>query len=287
MTASVNEPLVHDVELVSAVWSGQLDVRLDDPYHFDHPLDHMPRMTLLGGLFELVRRSGAAALELAPRRAVFSALFPAFCELDGMVALQVARFPTRQAEVESTLTLLAEQEDRAVCEAELTVRRSAAVRAEGADTHWSPADQTLVHRRRQENVFVTELTRRGDALVAGVVPAPPGHPLATEPGEPYRIEFLVDAVRQFGTMICRLEHGRPADTAVVVRSISADLPCGLRSAVYLRWSVTPPGRGRLYFTAEVVAGDPDGEACGSVELEYNVASPAVYRRVRGDARGAL
>lgn len=89
MATSGNERLVRDIELVHAVWRGRLQVDLDDPYHFDHPLDHVPGMALLGGLLDLVRRSGAANVELAGDRTVLSIAFPAFRELDGTVGLQV------------------------------------------------------------------------------------------------------------------------------------------------------------------------------------------------------
>ncbi|MBB4912852.1 AfsA-related hotdog domain-containing protein [Actinophytocola algeriensis] len=123
MTALANE-LVDDVELVSAIWSGRLAVRADDPYHFDHPLDHIPGMALIGGLLELVRRSGAADLDIPNRRLSLSLTFPSFCELDGPVVLQATRIPTGEAGVDTSLSLLAEQGAEVVCEADLTLRVS-------------------------------------------------------------------------------------------------------------------------------------------------------------------
>lgn len=288
MAALASEHLVHDVELVSAVWSGRLDVRMDDPYHFDHPLDHVPGMALLEGLLELVRRSGAADLELATRRAELAITFPAFCELDGPIMLQVVRYPNGEPGVEAALTLLAEQDERVVCEADLTIRLAPAITAArgGDGPRWLTADPALVHRHRRENVFVTGMATRGDTRVVGVRPAAAGHALAMEPGQPYRAEFLVDAARQFLTMICHVEHDRPADTVFVLSGVTANLPCGLQADTYLRWSVAPPGRGRLRLSAELVAGDPDGERCGLVEFDYFAVAPAVYGRLRGDVRAA-
>jgi A-factor biosynthesis hotdog protein len=288
MTALVSEQFVHDVELVSAVWSGRLDVRSDDPYHFDHPLDHVPGMALIGGLLELVRRSGAADLELPARRLGLAIAFPSFCELDAPVMLQAVRIPVGEPGVETALTLLAEQDDRVVCEADLTVRHASAASAQnrGVGGAWLTADQTVVHRHRRENVFVTGMAERDDYRVAGIRPAVAGHALAVEPGAPYRAEFLVDAARQFCTMICHLEHDRPTDTVFVMSAITADLPCWLGTEAYLRWSVAPPGRGQLRLTAGIVAGDPDGAPCGSVEFDYFAVTPAVYRRLRGDVRAA-
>lgn len=156
----------------------------------------------------------------------------------------------------------------------------------GKPVAWLPADAAAVHRLRPENVLVTGMATRDDTRVVAVRPPRSGHALANRPGEPYRIEFLVDAARQFCTMTCHIEHERPADTIFVMTDISVDLPCGLGDEVFLRWPVAPPGRGRLRFSIDVVAGDPDGEACGSVGFEYRIASPAAYRRLRGEVRAA-
>src|SRR5688500_18801444 len=179
MTALANE-LVDDVELVSAIWSGRLAVRADDPYHFDHPLDHIPGMALIGGLLELVRRSGAADLDIPNRRLSLSLTFPSFCELDGPVVLQATRIPTGEAGVDTSLSLLAEQGTEVVCEADLTLRVSTerTTPAVAANTPSLTADQELVHRLRRENVFVTGMSERGERRVAGLRPAPDGHALA-------------------------------------------------------------------------------------------------------------
>lgn len=287
--AKSTELLVTDIEMVHAVWDGRLQVDVDDPYHFDHPVDHLPGMALLCGLLDLVRRSGAASLDLAGDRTVLSIAFPAFCELYGPVGLHVTRTVTEESDVDVRLTMLAEQGKQAVCEADLAVRQgiaSAGTSRRVEPDALLPADSAMVHRWRPENVLVTGMATRDDTRVVTVRPPRPGHALASLPGEPYRVEFLVDAARQFGTMICHVEHERPEDTTFVMNHISVDLPGGLRDEVFLRWQVIPPGRGQLHLAVEVVAGDPDGEACGSVGFEYRAVSPAAYRRLRGEVRAA-
>jgi hypothetical protein len=265
----------------TGVWSGRLPIELDDPYHFDHPIDHLPGMALVCGLLDLVRRSGAANLESAGQRTTLSIAFPAFCELDETVRLRA----TRESDVDARFALLAQQGKQVVCAADLTVRHGVAADtgSGGTPVAWLPAESAVVHRRRPENVLVTGMATRGDTRVVAVRPPRPGHALA---GNPYRLELLVDAARQFGTMICHVEHERPADSMFVMNSITVDVPSGLRDHVFLRWQVIPPGRGQLHIAVDVVAGDPAGAACGSVGFDYRVASPAAYRRLRGEVRAA-
>ncbi|GAB3451551.1 AfsA-related hotdog domain-containing protein [Actinophytocola sediminis] len=279
--------LVRDVDLVSAVWGGRLEVAPEDRYHFDHPLDHVPGMALVGGLLELVRRSGAADLGRTGRRMTLEVTFPAFCELEEQVYLQAVCFPPAESTAEVTLSLLAEQTDRVVCEADLSLSHdphAAPRRAGPATLTRLPADPAAVNRRRPENVLVTGLETRGDRRLSLLVPVAATHLLAVEPGRPHLTELLIDAARQFLTMICHLEHGHPDSTRLIMFAINADLPCGLAGDVQLRWSVIPPGRGRQTLTAELVTGDPDGAPCGSVSFEYYAATPAGYRRLRGEVR---
>lgn len=252
------------------------EVDLNDPYHFDHPLDHVPGMALVGALLGLVRDSAAQDLGAAGHRLRLSVTFPAFCELTTPVHLRAVRAGT-------ALTLLAEQAGRVVCAAELSLCRDPVVPPdEPVDVaRRLPADPASVNRRRAENVLITGPSAHGDTRVVGLLPIRRPHPLASGPGEPHRPELLVDAARQFGTMICHLEHGRPPSTRFVILGIDADLPCRLRGPVHLRWSAVPAGRGRQRVTIEVLAGDPHGDPCGTVGFEYYAASPAGYRRLRG------
>ncbi len=276
----------NNVDVPAELWSGRLQLAMDDPYHFDHSLDHVPGMALVGGLLDLVRDSGAADLERADLRMALSVRFPSFCELSRPVDLRAVRPPSREPGVDTALTLVAQQDDRIVCEAVVTFRAMTSADALPAASGVTrlPADPDSVHRKRLVNVLVTGAAVHGDTRVVGLRSVPAGHALApTAPDAPHRAELLVDAARQFCTMMCHVEHHRPASTKFVMLGIEADLPCGLRSDVRLRWLVTPPGRGKLSFTAAILAGDLDGEPCGSVSFDYYAAPPAVYRRLRGEA----
>jgi hypothetical protein len=138
-----------------------------------------------------------------------------------------------------------------------------------------------VHRQRQENVLIGNLATDRQGCTVTVRRPPAGHVLAARAGQAIRPEVLIDAARQLGTLICHQEHDVPLDTQLVLLGVEADIPCGLRRRVYLRWRRTPASRGRRSgITLEVMVGDPDGEPCGRIGFDYFSATPATYRRLR-------
>ncbi|GII82698.1 hypothetical protein Ssi03_06880 [Sphaerisporangium siamense] len=277
--------LARDIDLVTGTWSAALAVDPGDPYFFDHPLDHLPGMALVSGLLDLLRATGAGLPERAGSRMALTLALPSFCELDAPVHLEATRLPADASGLPGArkVVLRARQFDRAVCEGEAVFAPAAPV-PEGTATgpdHPDQRDGTLVHRHRAENVLVSGMIPDGSTRTVRVRRPADGHPLAAGPGEPARAEVVIDAARQFGTMICHVEHSLADDARLVLLSIEADLPGGVLADLYLRWTWRPPVRGRSRMEIDVVAGDPAGEACGGVGLDYYAASPAVYRRLRG------
>ncbi|MBG0831567.1 hypothetical protein HS041_27925 [Planomonospora sp. ID67723] len=288
--------LLRDLDLVTGTWSATLAVDSGDPYFFDHPLDHLPGMALVCGLLDLLRATGTGHPERPGHRMLMSLDLSTFCEQEVPVHLEAIRLPPDDTgglpgglSGTTRVVMSARQRGQVVCEGEAAFRPAAPFEAPGvpaAARHPEPARPELVHRHRPENVLIGGMVPYGTTRIAEIRRPPDGHPLAPAPGAPPRAELIIDAARQFGTMICHVEHAVPQDARLILLAIEADLPCELPRDLRLGWTRTAPRRGRSRMHIEVVAGDPGTEPCGSVTLDYYAASPAIYRRLRHAGRTA-
>ncbi|MGQ0838963.1 hypothetical protein [Actinokineospora sp.] len=270
--------LVRDVRRAGATWAGTLAVARQDPYFFDHPLDHLPGMALVCGLLDLVRGADLGRPERPGARMTLSLEFPSFCELGAPVALEAVR------RNESGATLRASQAGQPVCEGTVDFRPTATRPARGAPpTTPRRADATQVNRRRQENVLIAQPVIGAEVSSVEIRRPAPGHRLATAPGAPPRAETLLDAARQFGTLVCHLEFGRAPDTTLVLLGVDLDVVCGLTGGIRLTRARTEVPRSRHRSGFDILA---DGEPAGRVDFDYFAAKPAVYRRMRGEVRVA-
>jgi hypothetical protein len=285
--------LISDVVQAAGSRTATLTLNRDDRFFFDHPLDHVPAMALVSGLLALARSSGADEFGRAGLSLRLSLALPAFCELGAMVQLTTTAPVTTSARAQggggqepaSQVSMQACQEGVAVCDGDLEVHPVPPISAGAArlDTGHlpQPVEKALVHRRRPENILIQDLVTDGQGCTVTVLPPPAGHLLATGPGQPMRPEVLIEAARQFGTLICHAEHDVPLDASFILLRIDGDIPCGLRRRVQLRWRRTPAPRGRrAAMELEIIVGDPDGEPCGRVAFDYFAASPALYQRLR-------
>jgi hypothetical protein len=278
--------LISEVALVAGSWSATLTLNRNDRYFFDHPLDHVPGMALVTGLLDLVRASSTSDLDQDGLRIGLSLALPTFCELEPVTRLEATASAgdSPVASPDGTVSVRAAQDGRLVCDGSVSIRRGrrpAAGPADAGPSRFQPVGQALVHRQRRENVLIGDLVTDHQGCTVTVCRPPAGHVLAAHAGQAIRPEVLIDAARQLGTLICHQEHETPTDTQLVLLSVEADIPCGLRRRVYLRWRRTPASRGRrAAITLEVVEGDPDGEPCGRIAFDYFSATPATYRRLR-------
>ena len=278
--------LISEMTQAAGFRSATLALNRSDRYFFDHPLDHVPGMALVTGLLDLVRACGIGDLDQDGLRMGLSLTLPAFCELGSPTRLETAALAGDGPAAGSggTVSVRACQDDRVVCDGSVSIRRGlpAAGQGDAAQGGSQPVGQALVHRQRQENVLIGNLVTDRQGCTITVCRPPAGHVLATRAGQAFRPEVLIEAARQLATLICFQEHDAPLDTQFVLLNVEADIPCGLRGRVYLRWRRTPPSRGRRSTTTlEVAAGDPDGEPCGRIGFDFFSATPAAYRRLRG------
>lgn len=259
-------PLLRRPPRTDAPATAELALSRHDPYFYDHPLDHVPGMALVCALLDLAAPDDGVD---APARVHIALEFPSFCEHGPPVSL-----------THDGAAVTAEQDGRVVCAGEL--RRTplpAPVPAAADRVVHLPADPALVHRRHIDNVLVTGMADVGGTRVVALREPVEGHRLSVPAGAPPKLAALLDAARQFGTMVCHVEFERPADTAFVLLGLEADLTTGVPGGVHLAWTPTDPPRGRstMDFTAMTAGGEP----LGRMRFAYYLASPSAYRRLRG------
>src|SRR5690606_12358529 len=291
----VADGLVAEVPDAGGAWSAALAVDYGDPYLFDHPVDHVPGMVLLGGLLDLFRFGGAGQPERPGARLAISLAYTSFCEY-APARLEIVEQPASGGE--RSFALQAAQDARVLCEGTAGFRprpaemagapggRAEVGRAEVRQAEvWPPADATLVHQHNPENVLVSRIEPDGAGRTVAVRRPPAGHKLAVAPGEPVRAELFIDAARQFTTMLGHTEYGLAQDRRNILLRTEADLPCGLSLAcgVYLRTVPEPQPPGRINLTSEVLVGAPDAAPCGTITIDIFSASATAYPRLR--ARG--
>ncbi|MEU8799825.1 AfsA-related hotdog domain-containing protein [Spirillospora sp. NPDC048819] len=259
----------------------ELVVDESDPFYFDHPLDHVPGMLLFSGLLDLaVRADELRSRGRPPGRVVAGLDFTRFCELRGATTLSCRAIPGPNR----AWTVAARQADEEVCAGSIAFADDvpavpAGMRGAGEPAASRRAPAALVHRHRPENILVGEPVRRGRGVVEAAVLQPPAGP---EPRPPFRgpVE-IVEAGRQFATMLEHEEHGRPMDTTLLWAALRLDIPCRLdrEAPLLLRWPITrAPGR-RSHCKA-TLADAVTGADLGSLTYEAYAVDPDQYARTR-------
>jgi len=258
--------------------AAQLLVDKHDPFFFDHTLDHVPGILVVAGLLDLVReetpgprRDGRIELSLG---------FHRFCGLDDDITLSVAAPPSGSHE-EHHRQLHAEIGDDPACSGTVVLHQK-------SSTRFAPATPVrmggslpvadLSHRARPENCFIEAAWWHEGRLLADVRKPAVGHPLHERP-----LEQLIEAARQFATLIGHAGYGKPVDSKFVLRTLDADLPLMPPSDdVYMEWTGLPP-KGRAFDLGMRIYrryGDGLDEEVGSANFDTLIVDPHQYQRIR-------
>ncbi|GAA1873437.1 AfsA-related hotdog domain-containing protein [Actinomadura bangladeshensis] len=255
----------------------ELVVDESDPFYFDHPLDHVPGMLLFSGLLELAARAdGLRAGGRRPARVAAGLDFTRFCELDRGTTLSCRPVPGRNR----AWTVAARQSGREVCGGSIAFADAGPAVPPAAPRPPAPARPAparLVHRDRPGNVLVGAPVRRGRSVVECAVLQPEG----ARPGEPRGPVEIVEAGRQFATMLEHEEHGRPMDATLLWVMLRLDVPyrVGRDVPLVLRW-LTARAPGRRSRCAAVLADASSGADLGSLTYEAYAVDPEQYARTR-------
>jgi A-factor biosynthesis hotdog protein len=273
---------------LSRPWAANLVVDLDDRFHFDHPLDHVPGMLLVSAFLALARDLTGGLVDQSGVRTRLSLTFPQFCELDE--AVQLHAVPVAPG----AWALRAEQADQAVCRGALGLGRDpggAAVDATEPSVDRRVLDRApgeMVHRVHPENIAVGVLVQPGpDRYEAAVLDCPTFARSAAGASRSagWTPEEIIEAARELCLMLGHVAHARPPDGQALWLELRADLPGGLPRAtpLRLRWWVAPADRARARFDLDLVA--PGRVApLGSLTCVSHTLSRRAYEKTRAAGR---
>lgn len=263
----------------------ELHVDLTDPFFFDHSLDHLPGMLLVSGLLDLARKADDARFGWQASDRVRSRLaFTKICEIGQPATLVCVPEPLAKNRCWNVAVI--QGEDR-VCGGVIEfikgdpAERRAAVAVPHSRVH-AAAPAQLVHRRRPENVLVGALSRNTDEVCEASVLSPPKeHSLIRfEPEFRSPLE-LIEAGRQFLTMLEHSERGRPAEIQLLWLSLTTDIPRRIPRTVplTLRWPVTENQGHRSHYAMSLVDADTSDEH-GTLEYGVTAMDPERYANLR-------
>ncbi len=261
-------------------WMADLSVDQTDPFFFDHPLDHVPGILLVCAMADLVV---VGADVPAAGRVTAAMTFHSMAELGPELELQVDQFDDefcRAVRIAQESTLVAD----------------GWVKFLSADTHaWPnrlegsgrpPAEASLVHRVRPENVMIGDPSVVDDRVTAAVVSPSEGHALSGRRPGIRRTEAVVEAGRQLSTWLLHRMGGWSLEAQILLHGFTIDLPVGMPSSLplALRWQTVPISASRVRFQYDLITGgDGDGDegsTVGSLVYTGKVMRPEVYARFR-------
>lgn len=263
-------------------WVADLRVDQTDPFFFDHPLDHVPGMLLVCAMADLVV-VGADIPEAG--RVTAEMTFHSMAELGPELELYVGRFDGRRCH-----TVRIAQESTLVADGWVEF---ASVDLPAWPSHLEgsgrpPAQGSLVHRVRPENVMIGDPSVTDDQVTAAVVSPVEGHALSGRRPDVRRTEGVVEAGRQLCTWLLHRMGGWSLDTQILLHGVTVDLPLGMPRSLplTLRWRTLPLPAGRVRFRFDLIAGGDgtgdEGSVVGSLIYTGMVMRPKVYARFRAN-----
>jgi hypothetical protein len=279
LTSNVALAAVLD-EDVRLVWEAGLTIDREDPYFFDHPLDHVPAMMLVETALGLVGRASESGRPASRLRLDFQR----FCEFEPAPLVRAWALPEERGSwcVEFVQGGLAIGSGRV----ELRGREAGRPRGE-APADVAPVPPELVHRARPENVLIGGFHGIGDDdYEAELLTPPPGHYLRRRGERARSLGELIEGIRQFGTILGHQARQAALDAPFIVQSveITVDRQVTRDERIVLRSGMLPRGRGRGSgaMTLSLHApGTADGDTLiGHAGFTGHVVSAQAYERIR-------
>ncbi|MET8153718.1 AfsA-related hotdog domain-containing protein [Actinoplanes sp. NPDC049668] len=256
--------------------TARLRVDQDDPFFFDHPLDHVPGMLLVCGAVGLVR-AGAGGESGDRIRAAMT--FRNICELDPAPEVRVSGGDRGRISVTQGPVTVADGWFEFSAADDVPATGSPAGSGPQA-----PASAVLVHRSRDENIMIGAPAQGDGHVTAAVLPPSDGHALAGRRPGAHAVEYLVEAGRQFSTWLPHRLGRWPLDAHMLWIGVTADLPMRLPRSlpVALRWQRAPIAGDKAKFHFDLIAADGSGPVLGSLRYASKMLGPDEYSRFRGD-----
>jgi hypothetical protein len=279
-------------------WEAKLKVDEQDPFFFDHPLDHVPGTLLLFGLLDVVRIAAGPRIGIAKTcRIRLDVAFSTFCELGREVRLLCTEVASPEMGDLSSRSwrLRAQQDGSDVCTGILRVSREPnplfANRGRGDErrrksavngVRLKPAIGSAVHRENPENIIIgkPETDDRG-SVCATVMSPGPGQLKSRSPDGERGLEEVIEAARQFSVLLEEMSKHKLGETQLIMHTLRADFPGGLtRDPLMLRQAKTERKGSRTLHVIELLESSRTETIGEFVITGWNVSKKA-YSRMRG------
>lgn len=265
--------LLHSVHSLSGEsWSARLNVDQEHPFFFDHRVDHVPGMVLVSGVIALAERAGAECGKNADDELTGQAIelqFLRICELDEPPCAYASMIDANGLRWNVEVT----QKGRRTCAGSVRLaplrglpplpsRNQKPITAK-------PADGTLTHRRRPENIVVSRMERTDHRLLVSYLGLPRSCMRSQGVRNTYAIEELFEAARQFATMMYHSVGGVGMNTRLLLTSVLVDVSRPLlRHAPITLLSTGPEIRQRRM--TNMLDIDSDGQPIGSARITSSI-----------------
>ncbi|MFR9728390.1 AfsA-related hotdog domain-containing protein [Saccharopolyspora sp. MS10] len=241
----------------------------ENPFFFDHPLDHLPATLLLDGAVGMVTTS------LPGQLAGLRLTFHRFGDPGEPVDLRL----TQNGDDCERCALRFSGGGAILADGQVAVRALADSRAFPERRSPDPVDRELVHRHRAENVAIGAVETGAEECTAEMLDFAAEHPLRRrDPAHRGPVE-LVEAARQLTTCLGHEVWEIPDDWKYVFTGLRFEQRRRVagREPIRLRASRMSLHRRRLDVLVELEAADG---TVGSVGIEGLVAAPRIYEHLR-------
>jgi len=232
--------------------NGQYHARLlvneEHTFFFDHPLDHVPGILIMEGIFQLADAvfagKGYSASGAAYYIRSLEIKFVKFCEKDQPATVRLRAEPPGTQEG-FDLFAEVEQNGLTVCTAimkaapaEYPAKSASNPKAE----NYEITKPELTHKSNIFNVMVTPIEPMdGGKYGCRVMPPESGHACMDGDERFYSPLFLLEVTRQFAIQLTHLVHGIPFGTPINLISfeMSLDRPALRKSNIRMEYEKTP------------------------------------------------
>ncbi|MGX7825815.1 AfsA-related hotdog domain-containing protein [Actinokineospora sp. 24-640] len=274
-TPAAPDSVVGPMTATAEGWSAPLWIPEDHPFFFDHPLDHVSGMLTICGMLDVVTALAGDPIERGDRRMLVDLTFRGISDLERPSEVLVS-------EADDRYLVRTEQGGASTCDGSVRlvdgiVPRTGPTPAGG--TELCPPE--LVHRHRVENVMLGAPVETAEGITAPLLAPPRGHYLDGFGGARYSVRGLIEASRQFFTVLLHRAADKPMGTTTFWMRLGADLPCSptTEDALSLRWRRVGHRGTRITVAFDLVA-TGSGAVLGSFEYHAVAVSAVAYQRFR-------
>jgi hypothetical protein len=271
------EAVVGTLARTDTGWTAPLLVDLSHPFFFDHPLDHVSGIQIICGVLDMVTKLSGEPLERDDRRLLVDLRFRGICDLTQPTRLDVT---TDGDEYGVRVT----QNDVVITEGEFRLVDGVRATPTPAGDRGNVVElcaQELVHRHRIENVVVGAPVEDDDGIVAPLVRPSGRHYLGRFGRGRYSARALIEASRQFFTVLLHRAADKPMGVTTFWMWLGADIPCSPTNdtALHLRWQRVAHRGTRIKVGFDLAESDT-GTVVGRFDYHAVAVSTAAYQRFR-------